>query len=95
MNLPMVATRHSQLAKRHGLAILAFETLDLYFLRRFDAVVAVSDAIANEARQLGISPKLLSTIANGIDMSSFASASQEREVVAGEELKIGTVGLSY
>jgi glycosyltransferase involved in cell wall biosynthesis len=92
MNLPMVATRHSQLAKRHGLAILAFETLDLYFLRRFDAVVAVSDAIAKETRWLGISPKLLSTIANGIDMSSFASASQEREVVAGEELKIGTVG---
>jgi glycosyltransferase involved in cell wall biosynthesis len=92
MALPLVATRHSQLAKQHGPAVRAYEILDIRLLRCFDAVVAVSSSIAEETRREGILPKKISTIPNGIDLSPFAQTSQERKLRAEGELRIGTVG---
>ena len=91
MGLPIVATRHSQLAKGQGPVVRAYELLDVQFLRCFDAVVAVSDSIAEATRQLGIAPDRVSTIPNGIDLGPFASASQRQHSRSGEELRIGTV----
>jgi glycosyltransferase involved in cell wall biosynthesis len=92
LGMPIVATRHSQLAKRNGPAVWAYELLDVQFLRRFGWVVAVSHSIEEETRRIGIAPEKVSTIANGIDLLPFELASQERKVPAGDRLRVGTVG---
>jgi len=94
LNLPMVATRHSHLWTRQTAAIRLYEFLDALFLRRFDAVVAVSDPIADEARRAGIAAQKITTINNGIDASCFGSAwpSLAEEINKRDKLLIGTVG---
>ncbi|MGC2323771.1 MAG: glycosyltransferase family 4 protein [Terriglobales bacterium] len=92
MQLPRVATCH--LWTRQTAAIRLYEFIDALLLRRFDAVVAVSGAIAEELRRAGISAAKINTIDNGIDLAPFASAqpSLGQEIAKGERLLIGTVG---
>ena len=92
-DLPMIATRHGHLWTRQTPAICAYEFLDALFLRHFDAVVAVSDVIAEEVRRAGISPLKVMTIDNGIDLSPFVSAppTLSKEITKGDGLLVGTV----
>jgi glycosyltransferase involved in cell wall biosynthesis len=92
LRLPKVATRHSQTAKHCGLAVQAYEFLDHQFLRYFDSLIAVSEAIADETRQIGIAPQKIFTIPNGIDPLPFGSVSLEKQSSIGSEIRVGTVG---
>lgn len=92
LGLPLVSTCH--LWTRQTAAVRFYDFLDSLFLRRFDAVVAVSDAIAKSLRLCGIRESKIRVIDNGIDLPSF---SQERATLAqkfnkGRNLVVGTVG---
>jgi glycosyltransferase involved in cell wall biosynthesis len=91
-DLPLVATCH--LWTRQTIAIRFYEYIDALFLRRYDAIIAVSDAIAQEARDAGIAPEKITTIDNGIDLSPFASAKPRlaEELKKGDRILVGTVG---
>jgi glycosyltransferase involved in cell wall biosynthesis len=68
--------------------------LDSLFLRRFDAVVAVSDAIAESLQLSGIRESKIRVIDNGIDIPSFAHAraTLAEKINKGRSLVVGTVG---
>jgi glycosyltransferase involved in cell wall biosynthesis len=89
LDVPVVSTCH--LWTRQTPAIRVYEFLDALFLRRFDAVVAVSDMIAEEARRAGIAAEKVTTIDNGIDLSPFSSATPTLQKQDGR-LLIGAVG---
>jgi glycosyltransferase involved in cell wall biosynthesis len=92
LNIPLVATCH--LWTRQTAAIRFYEYIDTLFLRRYDAIIAVSDAIAKEARDAGIAPEKITTIDNGIDLSPFVSANPglAEELRKGDRILVGTVG---
>jgi glycosyltransferase involved in cell wall biosynthesis len=92
LGVPMMATCH--LWTRQTPAIRVYEFIDGWLLRRFDAVVAVSDVIAEDARRAGISAARITTINNGIDLAPFASATPTlaEEIKKGDRLLIGTAG---
>ncbi|MFI5088972.1 MAG: glycosyltransferase family 4 protein [Terriglobales bacterium] len=92
LGVPMMATCH--LWTRQTPAIRVYEFIDAWLLRRFDAVAAVSDVIAEDARRAGIPAAKITTINNGIDLVPFASATPTlaEEVKKGDRLLIGTVG---
>ena len=92
MNIPILATCH--LWTRQTLTIRVYEFLDRLILKRFDAVVAVSKRIADEAVLNGIPRGKVSVIDNGIDMEPFAAATPTLagELDANGLTVIGTVG---
>jgi len=92
LGLPLLSTCHPWTHDTD--AICFYEYLDALFLRRFDAVVGVSDAIANSLRRSGIRDSKIHVIDNGIDLPLF---SQARATLAhknrkGPNLVVGTVG---
>ena len=89
LEVPIVSTCH--LWTRQTTAIRIYEFLDTLILRGFDAVVAVSDMIANEARNAGIAPGKITTIDNGIDLSPFSKAAPTLQKHEGK-LLIGAIG---
>jgi len=92
LGVPMMATCH--LWTRQTPAIRVYEFIDAWLLRRFDAVVAVSDVIAEDARRAGIPAAKITTINNGIDLVPFASATPTlaEEIKKGDRLLVGTAG---
>jgi len=92
LRVPMMATCH--LWTRQTPAIRVYEFIDAWLLRRFDAVVAVSDVIAEDARRAGIPAAKITTINNGIDLVPFASATPTlaEEIKKGDRLLVGTAG---
>src|SRR5262249_59589452 len=66
---PLVATCHNWLAG--GAALAAYNFLDRMALKRFDAVCAVSPAIAQELVSLGLHRDRVTVIPNGIDVTAF------------------------
>jgi glycosyltransferase involved in cell wall biosynthesis len=92
LRIPLVATCH--LWTRQTAAIRFYEYIDTLFLRRYDAVIAVSDAIAKEAQDAGIAPEKITTIDNGIDLSAFISAKPAlaEELRKSDRVLVGTVG---
>lgn len=89
--VPIVATSHNWIddtlrARFYGL-------LDRLTLRRFTAVVAVSDAVAERLRRSGVPRDRISLISNGIDVSEFGSAPPRlrEELRAGERPIVGVV----
>ncbi len=92
LGLPMISTCHNW--THDTAAVRLYEYLDSLFLRRFDAVVAVSDTIANSLRLSGIRESKIRVIDNGIDLSSFsqARATLAEKIDKGQRLVVGTVG---
>lgn len=92
LHLPVVATSH--LWTHRTFSIRLYEALDRWVLRRFERVVAVSDAIADTLRNVGISPNKITTIPNGIDLSALCSAQPTLAVEIGQGTKtiVGIVG---
>ncbi len=88
---PIVATCHNWLAG--GAALAAYNFLDRIVLRRFDAVSAVSQAIADRLLSLGVRRERITVIPNGIDVRSFAVEAQSYPpaVQKREEQVIGMV----
>lgn len=89
---PLVATCH--LWTHDTAAVRMYEFVDAMFLRKFDAVVAVSETIAERLLRAGIRPAKVRVIDNGIDLVSFSrtSGTREEETRRGSSLVVGTVG---
>lgn len=92
LELPVVSTCH--LWTHETAAVRFYEYLDSLCLRRFDAVVAVSDAIANSLRLSGIQDSKIHVIDNGIDLPFFTKggATLPEKNGKGLNLVVGTVG---
>jgi glycosyltransferase involved in cell wall biosynthesis len=94
LDMPKIATRHNNVGAQNTPALRLYEFLDMRLLRRFNAIAAVSDSIANELRHSGIAPQKIGVIHNGIDLSAFASATPTllQEIGANGRLVVGTAG---
>lgn len=92
LGLPLISTCH--LWTHDTAAMRFYEFLDSLFLRRFDAVVAVSDTIAECLHLSGIRKSKIRVIDNGIDLSRFsqARATLAEKIHKGQSLIVGTVG---
>jgi glycosyltransferase involved in cell wall biosynthesis len=68
-NKPVVATCHNWVGGTAALGI--YNHLDRLALKRFDALAAVSDEVAQRLIDSGVSAEKIKTIANGIDVATF------------------------
>ncbi len=66
---PLVATCHNWVGGTTVLEI--YNRLDRFVLKRFNAIAAVSETVANRMRVLGISPDKIKAIANGLHVEEF------------------------
>jgi len=75
-------------------AVRVYDFLDALFLRCFDRVVAVSAAIAEEARRRGIPEAKVTTIDNGVDLSRLALAAPtlRHEIGQDDRILVGAIG---
>lgn len=88
--LSLVATCH--LWTRQTTAVRFYDFIDGLVIRRFDAVVGVSDAIADAIRGLGIPGNKVHRISNGIDFSVLREAEPTlRQQSSSNETIVGTV----
>ena len=69
---PVVATCHNWVGGTAALGI--YNHLDRLALKRFNAVAAVSDSVAQRLLDSGVSARKIHTIANGIDVKAFERA---------------------
>lgn len=92
LGIPLISTCH--LWTRQTAAVRFYDFLGALFLRRFDAVVAVSEAIAKSLHLSGIHESKISVIDNGIDLPVFsqAGATLTEEINKEQRLVVGTVG---
>jgi glycosyltransferase involved in cell wall biosynthesis/peptidoglycan/xylan/chitin deacetylase (PgdA/CDA1 family) len=88
LHVPLVATYHIDWPDR-SLALHCYHLLDRLNLHRFQRVIAVSDAIERSLRRTGLPGRKTGVIANGIDVSPFVSAQENK---ARKDLVIGVVG---
>ena len=69
---PVVATCHNWIGGTAALGI--YNHLDRMVLKKFDALAAVSDAVAHRLLAFGVPAEKIKTIANGIDVPAFERA---------------------
>src|SRR5690242_7124437 len=69
---PVVATCHNWVGGTAALGI--YNHLDRMVLKKFNALAAVSDTVAQRLRAFGVSAEKIKTIANGIDVKVFERA---------------------
>lgn len=74
-NLPVKTVTTLHLWNRSSLLTGVYEILDRLQIRLFDKVIAVSPAVAAQARRWKIPERKLQVILNGVDISRFASSS--------------------
>ncbi len=88
----LVATSHYWTRRTLGLRL--FASLDHAVLKRFDAVGAVSDAIAASLIRSGAKKERIRTIDNGIDLFPFecAASTLAKEIGKGDRPIVGAVG---
>jgi glycosyltransferase involved in cell wall biosynthesis len=86
---PIVATCHNWVG---GTAVLGiYNYLDRLALKRFNAVAAVSDAVARRLLGAGVSARKIETIANGIDGEPFECAQPLPALAFGGHKVVGMV----
>lgn len=92
LEIPVVSTCHGW--THDTIAVRVYELLDSLFLRNFDAVVVVSDAIAESLSPYGIHESKIQVIDNGIDLHSFIGtrATLAGKINMGQCFVVGTVG---
>jgi glycosyltransferase involved in cell wall biosynthesis len=69
---PVVATCHNWVGGTAALGI--YNHLDRMVLKKFNALVAVSDAVGHRLHAFGVPTEKIKTIANGIDVTAFERA---------------------
>jgi glycosyltransferase involved in cell wall biosynthesis len=92
MRIPLVSTCHNWLDT--DLAVRMYGAIDRRTLRRFDAVVAVSDEVRDRILRAGVRQDHIRLIRNGVNLRPFAAAQRMREAERhqGSPLTIGMVG---
>jgi glycosyltransferase involved in cell wall biosynthesis len=89
--IPLIATCHNW--TRDTAAVRIYEFLDSLFLRAFDAVVVVSEAMAMTLHSAGIHESKIRVVDNGIDFASFSRArTNPPKNVPGGKFVVGTAG---
>jgi glycosyltransferase involved in cell wall biosynthesis len=90
--IPLVATCHAWVGRNARLKLYAY--LDHILLRRFDAVVGVSENVSAAMYQFGIPRNMIQTIENGVETSRFCHAPRRDFNGAGDKRRmiIGVVG---
>lgn len=86
---PIVATCHNWVGGTAALGI--YNHLDRMALKHFDAVAAVSDAVAEQLLAYGVPAEKIRTIANGIDVSAFEQSSPHSAISWNANKVIGMV----
>ena len=86
---PVVATCHNWLGGTAALGI--YNHLDRVALRKFDALAAVSDEVAQRLVDSGVPEEKIKTIANGIDVQAFENGEPLSLMRAGGNKVIGMV----
>lgn len=74
---PLLSTCHNWIDNDTALRI--YGAIDRWLLRRFDAVVAVSEEVRSRLLRAGVPQSRIHLIRNGVDLTPFAAASQRRE----------------
>ncbi len=92
-----IATCHPWAESRYSARARFYEKLDLFWLRYFDAVVAVSREVREKILAHRISGDKVQLIANGIDITRFSGsidreAARETLAIPPESLVVGTIG---
>lgn len=83
---PIVATCHNWVGGTAALGI--YNHLDRMALRRFNALAAVSAAVAQRLLESGVPAERIKTIANGIDVERFEQAQQLQTLAFDEGDKV-------
>lgn len=86
---PIVATCHNWVGGTTALGI--YNHLDRFVLKKFDALAAVSDAVAQRLLDTGVSPGRVKTIANGIAVQAFEQGEPLPELCMPDNKVIGMV----
>jgi glycosyltransferase involved in cell wall biosynthesis len=92
VSIPIISTCHNWI--EHDLATRFYGMVDRFLLLRFDAVVAVSQPIAQRLLHSGVSPGKVAVIPNGIDVDSYAASSCSRvaEFAGEDKVVVAMVG---
>jgi glycosyltransferase involved in cell wall biosynthesis len=92
LGLPLIAVARGYTARDRKVRF--YERVDRRILRKFDHVVAVSDALRGELESWGVRPERLSTIHNAIPPIELAARSEARARLGlpADALLIGCVG---
>jgi glycosyltransferase involved in cell wall biosynthesis len=86
---PVVATCHNW--RDVGSALRLYNRLDRMALKRFDAIAAVSETVAEKLRLAGVPAGRIRTVPNGIDVHAFDDASARSASSLSEGPVIGVV----
>jgi glycosyltransferase involved in cell wall biosynthesis len=84
---PVVATCHNW--RDAGSALRLYNRLDRMVLKRFDAIAAVSESVAEKLRLAGVAAGRVRTVPNGVDARAFEGASVS--VASGRSAQRGPV----
>lgn len=79
LKIRIVTTCHNWINTSSKMSL--YTRLDKFFLKRFDSVVAVSDAVKNELLTAGIEPRNILVIGNGINLEKFREPYANKEKV--------------
>jgi len=90
LKIPVVATCHNWPGQT--LVLRAYAVLDRWFLRRFAAVVAVSEGVRGLLRNAGVSAERIRIIGNGVDVARFRKAEPTLRRIADGKKVIGAIG---
>ena len=86
---PVVATCHNWVGGTAALGI--YNHLDRLALKRFDALAAVSDAVAQRLIDSGVPAEKIKTIPNGIDVHAFEQGRPLADIGIGKGKVVGMV----
>jgi len=86
---PVVATCHNWVGGTAALGI--YNHLDRMVLKKFNALAAVSDAVAHRLLAFGVPAEKIKTIANGIDVAAFERAQSLPLLKAEGSMVVGVV----
>jgi glycosyltransferase involved in cell wall biosynthesis len=92
--IPWIITNHG---KRIGIALSVYNRLNIVFMKKADKVVAVSQVLADEMKQQGISSTRMHIIDNGVNLERFANQRGDNDLrksfgLDGNHKLFGTIG---
>ena len=92
--IPWIVTNHG---KRVGMKLSVYNRLNIFFMKKADRIVAVSQSLADEMTKKGISSTKIVVIDNGINLQKFANLPKNNDLrksfgLNGNNTIIGTVG---
>jgi glycosyltransferase involved in cell wall biosynthesis len=92
--IPWIVTNHG---KRVGMKLSVYNRLNIFFMKKADRIVAVSQSLADEMTKKGISSTKIVVIDNGINLQRFANLPKNNDLrksfgLNGNNTIIGTVG---